>query len=244
MQSSLLTGMTDKLKGVSIITCTNKTIFMNNVFENYKNQAWSEKELIIILNKDDIDINKWKKKANDVPNIFIYQLREKLSLGQCLNFAVDQAKHDYIAIFDDDDYYAPLYVTHMMLEFEYTEADIIGKKTHYVYFENFKALYLRFPNHENRYVNWVCGGKKIVKRKVFDHVKFRNISKNEDVRFCEDCLKHGFKIYSTDRYDLVYVRSKSLDHHTWKISDKGLIKSCEFIAYTMDYKSLSRARIN
>lgn len=57
---------------------------MNNVFENYKNQAWSEKELIIILNKE--------------------------------------------------------------------------------------------------------------KRKVFDHVKFRNISKNEDVNFCEDCLKHGFKI--------------------------------------------------
>lgn len=110
MQCSLFTNTAKKAKGVSVITCTNKPIYMNNIFENYWNQTWSEKELIIILNKDDMDLAQWRRKANGDPNIFIYQLPENLSLGQCLNFAIDQTQCDFIAIFDDDDYYAPLYL--------------------------------------------------------------------------------------------------------------------------------------
>ncbi|MDM5228013.1 glycosyltransferase [Cytobacillus sp. NJ13] len=244
MQSSLFTNTAKKAKGVSIITCTNKPIYMNNIFENYWNQTWSEKELIIILNRDDMDLAQWRRKANGDPNIFIYQLPKNLSLGQCLNFAIDQTQCDFIAIFDDDDYYAPLYLNNMMLAFDYTDADIIGKKTHYVYFESCKALYLRNLNQENQFVNWVCGGKKIVKRNVFDKVRFRNISNNEDVKFCKDCVKHGFKIYSTDRYHLVYVRRANPEYHTWKINDKKLIKSCKFITYTDDYKDFCMPRIN
>ncbi|MDF3003379.1 MAG: family 2 glycosyl transferase [Bacillota bacterium] len=234
MPTSLITNSVSK--GVSVITCTNKPIFMNNIFKNYQNQAWSIKELIIILNKDNMELKKWQSKLKGAPNIFIYQLPEQLSLGDCLNFAVDKTKYDYIATFDDDDYYGPQYISQMMSGFEKTGADIIGKKTHFTYFEKDRALYLRFPNQENKYVNWVCGGKKIVKRKVYDRVRFHPISIGEDVQFCKDSWKQGFKIHSTDRYNFVYVRRANPLYHTWNAS-KALMKSCKFITFTDDYTS-------
>ncbi len=223
-------------KGVSIITCTNKPVYMTNVLRNYWNQVWPEKELVIILNHDDMDVDIWRRMARNDRTISIYQRSQTESLGRCLNFAVDKTKFDYIAFFDDDDYYAPQYISNMMPAFQQTNAHIVGKKTHFIYFERFRALYLRFPNQENTYVNWVCGGKKIVKRSVFKKVMFRDISNNEDFRFCKDCREQGFKIYSTDPYDLVYIRRANTNSHTWKKPDEKVLKQCIFIAYTRNYK--------
>ncbi|MEJ8547418.1 glycosyltransferase [Brevibacillus borstelensis] len=239
MDNPIETGVNGQ--GVSIITCTNKPLMIDNVFANYRSQAWPVKELIIILNKDEMNPDEWKRRANGDPNVFIFQLPEQLSLGECCNFAVDQTKYDYIATFDDDDYYAPLYLHDMMPVFHQTAADIVGKKTHYLYLENLKDLYLRFPGQENRYVDWVCGGKKIVKRHVFNHVRYQHISTSEDIYFCLECLKHGFTIYSTDRFNLIYKRCADTMSHTWKITDEDVVKNdCEFIAHTEDYKSFSK----
>lgn len=239
MPNPIFTGTINE--GVSIITCTNKPMMIDNIFENFANQIWPLKELVIILNNDDMNLNEWKRKANGNQSIRVYQLPEHLSLGECFNFAVDQTSYGYIAAFDDDDYYAPLYLHDMMPAFLYTDADVVGKKTHYTYLENLKALYLRFPDQENRYVDWVCGGKKVVKRHVFDRVRVPHLSSNEDVLFCHECWNHGYKIYSTDRYNLVYRRLAKPESHTWKIADEELIKYwCQFIAFTEDYKSFCK----
>lgn len=234
--------MTHKFKdkqadGVSIITCTNKLHLMNNVFENYKNQVYKKKELIVILNRDDMKPNEWKNKAQKYPNISFYQLPEEKSLGECLNFAVNKTKYGFIATFDDDDYYAPYYLTDLMNEFKYIDADVVGKRSYFVYLESISALVRRFPEKENMYVDFVSGGRRIVKRKVFDFVQFRHQSINEDIQFCKDCIERGYKIYSSDRYNHVYFRSANPDHHTWKIDDKKLLKKSLFVTYTKDYKS-------
>src|ERR1700730_13001262 len=48
---------------ISIIACTMRPEFINNIFANYNRQSYKNKELIIILNHDDIDIDKVKIKA-------------------------------------------------------------------------------------------------------------------------------------------------------------------------------------
>lgn len=229
-----------QMESVSIITCTNKPHFMKNIFQNYRNQSWPKKELIIILNRDDIDINKWRKKAEKEKNIFIYQLPQEKSLGYCYNFAVEKCNSDFIATFDDDDYYAPNYLTDLMHAFMYTDADIVGKLTYFLYLESRNILTIRNQFQEYKYLDansFLDGGKKIVKRKVFDHVQYRDVSLLEDVFFCQDSIEKGFQIFSADKYNLAYVRRGNKLNHTWKEKDSTILKWCSGITYTNRYKT-------
>lgn len=49
--------------GVSIITCTNQPGFFMNILNNYRIQRYKPKELIIIINKDSINLKEWRKKV-------------------------------------------------------------------------------------------------------------------------------------------------------------------------------------
>lgn len=75
-------------EGVSVIVCTQRPFFVENILENYAKQEWGTKELIVILNNDEIDINEWQEKIEQYPNLQVYQLSEQTSLGECLNYAV------------------------------------------------------------------------------------------------------------------------------------------------------------
>jgi glycosyltransferase involved in cell wall biosynthesis len=242
-----LLGLRDKyskveMESVSIVTCTRKPELIKNVLKNYRNQVWSKKELIIILNRDDMDINKWEKETEKDKNIFIYQLPEETSLGHCYNFSIEKTNYDYIATFDDDDYYAPNYLTDLMHAFLYTDADIVGKRAHYAYLEATRQLVLRHEAEEYKYIEadlFVDGGKKILKKRIFDHVQYRNVSNLEDIYICQDSMQKGFKIFSTDKYNLVYVRTANKNNHTWKGKDDEILRwLCTVIAHTDNYKKL------
>src|SRR4051812_2535789 len=99
---------------------------IETVFRNFEQQNYQEKELIIILNKNSMNIDSWKKRAEQSTNVRVYQIHEDTTLGDCLNFGVTLSKYDCIAKFDDDDYYGPKYISSMMEDFETHEADIIG----------------------------------------------------------------------------------------------------------------------
>lgn len=230
-----------KKESVSIITCTRKPHFLRNVFKNYSNQLWRNKELIIILNSDEIDMNRWKRKAETYQNVHIYQLPEETSLGHCYNFAINQASFDYIATFDDDDYYAPHYLTDLMYAFQYSNADVVGKLAYFVYFEEIDTFALRNPMQDYKYLDahsFLDGGNKIVKRDVYNQVQYRDVTNLEDVYFSQDCMSKGFTLFSADKYNLVYYRRANKDNHTWKEKDKVVLEwQCSIIPHNAQYKS-------
>lgn len=215
--------------GVSIITCTNRPHYMDKVIENYSRQKYEKKELIVILNSNKIDIRKFKNAAQQYKNIKVYQLDEKKTLGECLNFAVSRASYEIIAKFDDDDYYGPMYLKDSIKVFERVEAGVIGKVASYVYFKGEKILTIRHPEMQYRYVHHINGPTLIIKKAVFKMFKFRNISLGEDTEFCNDCVKNGIKMYCTNHLYHVYIRHASSNHHTWRIDNKELLKQYKFI---------------
>ncbi len=223
-------------KGVSIITCTNKLIFMENIFTNYDRQQYEDKELIIVLNNDRLDLREWKDEAKKHMNVSVFQVAEDEPLGTCLNFAVDKASLAYIAKFDDDDYYALSYLEDLMLAFDYSNAHIVGKGTHYVYFERTGASALRNPGNEHQYTRWVAGGTMVIEREVFNEVKFSPRQPGTDSQFLKDCHQKGFRIYSADRFNFVHIRRSIPDLHTWK-DEERLLAVCERVTYhTDDYR--------
>ncbi|WP_209125517.1 glycosyltransferase family 2 protein [Alkalihalobacillus sp. BA299] len=223
---------------VSVITCTMRQNYIDNVFENYNTQGWRDKELIIILNKDNMDLNEWENRAKNAHNVSVYQLPEKTPLGQCLNFGVGKAKYDYIAKFDDDDYYSTHYLTEAMLAFNKINTQIIGKTTYYAYIERKNALIIMHKNSENQYVNSVAGGTLIFKKNVFQKVKFGNRRVGSDQEFLKQCRKCGFRIYSTNKENYTLIRKPNQNHHTWKDGDDFILRKGELITFTDNFKSI------
>lgn len=214
-------------EGISIITCTKRQQYIENVFENYDAQAWKSKELIIILNNDEMNIKKYRRRARRRENVSVYNLPENKSLGECLNFGVDKSIYNYVAKFDDDDYYAPDYLTDAMHAFQKTDADVIGKYSHYVYLEASNLLLLRYPNNENKFVPYLPGATLVIRKSVFDKVRFAHRTLGEDRRFCRHCGKLGFKMFSNERYNFVAVRRENGADHTWQITEQELISTAE-----------------
>ncbi|WP_407672260.1 glycosyltransferase [Paenibacillus sinensis] len=210
-------------QGVSIITCINRHSCLRNLFDNYSRQSHPKKELIIIVNSNRIPLEDYQLMAKRLRNARVFRIPERVSLGACLNYAAGKAKYSYIAKFDDDDYYARYYLTDSLLSFRRTNADVVGKRAHYMYLQGSKTLILRFPHDENRQASRLPGATLVIKRNVLNRVRFPDKSVGEDDLFCIRSKKKGYKVYSAGRHNFVAIRRKNSSKHTWVISGKELI---------------------
>lgn len=219
---------------VTVIVNTMRENSIDNVLNNYERQIYNAKEMIIVLNNNNMNLKKWMKKARKYKNIRVYQLDENISAGSCLNFAVSKAKYDIIAKFDDDDYYGPKYLISIVDAFQKTDADVVGKAASFVYFKKSKTLAIRHPEKENKFVYHMDGPTMSVKKHVFEKIKFRDISRGVDTDFSKDCVANKFKIYSTNRFHHVYIRQESPADHCWKISDEDHLKMCTIVSENVE----------
>lgn len=230
---------------VSIIACTYRNYMKDNIFDNYARQEWKHKELIIILNNNLMNIAEWEEKAKDYENVFIYQVPEEKTLGECLNFGIEKSNYDTIAKFDDDDYYSPFYLTEQMEAIEATGAKLIGKSVSFVYFKSKQLLTLykmRFGSENNTVKSYLKGGTLVFKKELYPEIKFPARKQGSDTGFVVECNRKNVKIHSTSRYNYVYIR-RSKFSHTYKISNKKLFRRCTVVARTSDYKNLITRKI-
>lgn len=225
------------LPGVSVLVCTNRPEFIERVFANYSRQTHPEKELIVILNNNSMRLEQWQSQAAGYSNIQIYQQDENKSLGECLNAGIQYCRYDHVAKFDDDDYYGPNYLQRQMQAMVSFHADIVGKATWYLYFENSTTLAVFSRHPENSFVNYVTGATLLIKKDIFNSVQFSAMNVGEDVDFVAVCKEHGFRIYSTDRSDFVGIRRALTSSHTWQESDDHILAQCQVIAHTKNYIS-------
>lgn len=223
-------------EGVSIITCTHRLAYIDRVFENYLRQEYMHKELIIVLNNDSMPAEEWERRAVLCPDVRVFRLKEGTSLGACYNFAAEQSRYNYLAKFDDDDYYAPQYLIRSMHAFKQFGADIIGKTSRYVYFESISTLAVMAPTLEYTPVPYVVGATLVFKKDMWSRVRFRDITRGEDTEFQNDCLARGYKIFSIDKYNYVTIRHPDTVDHTFVIDDLSYLALGELVAYTDDYK--------
>lgn len=222
--------------GVSVITCTDKEDNIDIILRNYERQLYENKELIIILNNDGINLKSWQNKYGDYGNIKIIQMTEKKSLAQCLNYAIQSSNLEYISIFDDS-YYAENYLVDAINAFKYSNADIVGKCSYYAYSENYKLLVIILPNIEDRYLQYVKFSTMVIKKNVFDKIIFSEKSYRYDIEFLKNCVDKGFSIYAIDRFNYVCIRHASSKHPIYKIEDGASSGKIKIIGYTDDYIS-------
>lgn len=210
---------------ISLITCTNRPSMIDNILENLNRQIWTNIEhLLIIECDDDDDFEMVLEKASSDTRMRVIRVDSSMSLGHCFNLGMEESSGDYVAKFDDDDYYGPHYLSDQMLCFDYTDADMVGKLCTYMYHEKSDSTYLRFAENRHKYSDLILGPTFLFTREVADKVRMKDLSRGEDTQFLKDCINSGFKIYSTDPYNFVYVRRKIEGFHTWDATDDMLLK--------------------
>lgn len=215
---------------VSIIMCTNRPKNIDMMIDNYQSQAHANKELLIILNNDDFDIEAVKSKVQGLANVQVHQLPQDMTLGDCLNHGVANASGDYIAKMDDDDIYGANYLVDALLAFNFSGADVVGKDSYFCYVESKNIMAIKQPGKDNRYSDFISGGTLVIRRQVFEKVKFHSRNRGEDTNFLKDCKDNGFSIYSSDKYNFIQMRYANTSAHTWTIQDEEYLKNCTVTA--------------
>ncbi|MDM5187513.1 glycosyltransferase [Bacillus sp. DX4.1] len=228
----------------SIIAVTKREHFLENVFNNYEHQRYREKELIIILNNDAMDIDRWQKKAQEIEHVRVFRLESSITLGECYNFAIPKAKYDYIAKFDDDDYYSPYYLEEAMKGLKVSGADMVGKSTIFIYYFsnqmltlfNEKKEFIKLCLEEELYEKYLIGATFVFKKEIFPNVTFEKVNDGEDTLFLRACLKKGFKLYSTSKYNYVYIRYPNIRHHTSTFQEHKLFQKSTAVRRINNFK--------
>lgn len=215
---------------VSIIMCTNRPKNIDMMIDNYQRQTHANKELLIILNNDDFDIETVKSKVQGLANVQVHQLPQDMTLGDCLNHGVANASGDYIAKMDDDDIYGANYLVDALLAFNFSGADVVGKDSYFCYVESKNIMAVKQLGKDNRYSDFISGGTLVIRRQVFDKVKFHSRNRGEDTNFLKDCKENGFTIYSSDKYNFIQMRYANTSAHTWTIEDDEYLKTCTYIS--------------
>lgn len=223
-------------KPLSVITSTNKTLYLENIFANYQSQNYPQKEMIIVLNNNGLRLEQWKETAKNYDKVRVYQLDESLTLGECLNYAVDKANGAIIAKFDDDDYYGPDYLTESVNCFNYTDAAVIGKVSQFVYFEHSQKLGLLNKGQGFQYLDYLFGGTHVIKREVLNQIQFAPVNLGEDRLFNSKCRENNFLLYAGGPMSYVRIRRSNKLDHAWQLGDDQFEGGCSFVAFVEDFR--------
>ncbi|MBF8780859.1 glycosyltransferase [Pseudomonas fulva] len=229
---------------VSIITCTRRPHMIDRIVENMTRQSHSNCELILVLQdfnnveKEEL-ITKLKSRPSTLRRIQVITNDDpETTLGERFNHAASFAKGDYIAKMDDDDFYFKNYLSDMLIPFTFGDYGMVGKKEIYMYLSESKQLVKRFSGMKHQEVDFVAGPTFVIKREVFDAIKFQPTNTGEDSSFIKAVLNSGKKIYASDPFNFVQFRGKQTNH-TWQISEEDILNGKQTSLITKgDFQSI------
>lgn len=217
---------------VSIVTVTNKKDFAPMIIDNYHRSSYPIKELILVLNNDELQPSDYSELANGDDTIHIYQLKESTSLGNCLNFGIAHSHYDYIAKMDDDDFYGENYLLDMMYDLISNKGDVVGKSMRYIYFEADDSLYLFQGFGENLACLGGAGATLLAPKHIFEEIPFQDLNLSEDEKFLYAVKDSKYQFYSSNKFNYYTIRRSNKVQHTHQIDDAVYIPYSIYINTT------------
>jgi spore maturation protein CgeB len=218
---------------ISAVVPTMRPHRLGQVMAAIGRQIHPDLELIIVTHGFAADSAELEQLAerHGVEHYQSIEADRSLTLGACMNLGLAAASGRYVAKMDDDNWYAPHYLSDLVRAFSWTDAQVVGKWAHYVHLLGSNANLLRFPGAEHRYVDLVQGGTILGPRSVMTELSFEDLPRRVDTTFLEKVRLHGGKVYSADRFNFVSVRSASADGHTWPITDEEILTRKSYLQF-------------
>ena len=235
-----LESLVTKRPSVSVLMPTMRPENVVQCLDNFKKQTYPEKELILILNNATFDLESIREQTDDVPNVQVLHIEGPTSLGDCLNRGIAASSGDYVAKMDDDDYYGERYLSDSVLAARFSDAEVVGKGSFFMYFEDTDTTALAEVAREHTFTHFVTGGTMFIRSDVARRFPFDAISLREDTNFLHAVAQAGCRIYAADRFNFIRVRTEQLSNHADPTPDMEFLRRCRAKTPGLD---LSRAMI-
>jgi glycosyltransferase involved in cell wall biosynthesis len=168
---------TSKKPLISCLCVSKRQSQLKNAIESFSQQTYPNKELIVVVNRNDKKCVDYLKKVS-VKNVryFIGGDSDKVSLGELRNISVEKSKGEYFCQWDDDDWYH-----NKRLEVQMDEALKNNKAgsvlAYWLMFDSLhKKAYMSFPH--------IWAGTILCERSVFsDSMRYPDQPTGEDTAF-------------------------------------------------------------
>ncbi len=219
---------------VSVLMPTMRPGNVARCVENFKKQSYSRKELILILNNAEFDLDAVRRDTESIPNVQVLYVDGQTTIGDCLNRGVEAASGRYIAKMDDDDHYGERYLSDSILAASFSDAEIVGKGLFFVYFEAGDVTALFEWTSEHTFMSFVTGGTLLVQTDVAKDILFDSVSLREDTNFQRSAVRAGCRIYSADRFNYIRVRNRGLSGHSDRTPDANFLQRCRAQTPSLD----------
>lgn len=172
----------------------------------------------------------------DYPNIEQIIIKGDGKIGEKLNYACSVATGDIIIRMDDDDIYAPDWISKSVQFLQDTSMDCVGLSNAYFY-DAPRHRILEYKQRQGAQL-FICGATLCFHRSVWQRNKFReDIHKGEDAYFVSGCkswphdYKQGFLAVihggNTSSHRAIYCKEMQPSNETHKLVgrlDVGIVK--------------------
>lgn len=218
---------------VSLLLSTCRAEQIAPAVEMAARQLWRPLQLVLVLHGLDVDPVDVEKRAlaAGIDDVVAIVADPSLTLGGCLNLAIDAADGDYIGKMDDDELYGPHYLSDLLPAFSYTDAGVVGKLAHYAHLASIDATLLRYPELEHRYVDLLRGGAFVGEGDLIRSYRFADLGRGEDTDLFRRLRADGVRVYAADRFSFITIRHADAARHTWRPSDLELLADSRVAFY-------------
>jgi len=215
---------------VEVICVSNRPELFDAAISNYERQDYRARRLAFVTNHDGFDRAVEDARIREIPGARALHLPAELTLGECLNAAVDTCGSEWFAKFDDDDYYGSRYLTDFMIAARFSGAPVMGKQACFAYLGGGDRTILRHEDREFTWTDHVLGATIVARRVDVGGIPFRPLARGADTQFLKDCSDAGLSILSSDRYNYLMMRGRSDEGHTWTVSESALAEEGRVVA--------------
>lgn len=214
---------------VSVLTPTfNRRKFIPSIIECYKAQTYPHDRMEWIILDDGTDSVKdlFDTLALTLPNIRYIYHPKKLLIGGKRNILNKEAKGDILVAMDDDDYYMPDRVKHVVQRAASNPSiDVFGSSEMYLYYTDTKEIYKFGPYGANHATNGTMAWRKAY---ALTHLY------DETVAFAEEkSYLNGYTtpIHQLDPFKVMLVIShndNTFNKKQFRESDNPFVKKTAF----------------
>jgi glycosyltransferase involved in cell wall biosynthesis len=147
---------------VSVLTPTyNRRRFLPSLIAGYLAQEYPATSMEWIILDDGEDCVKDVFDAYKIPNLRYIRLQEKVLIGAKRNILNREARGSILVAMDDDDYYSPKRVSHVVKKFIANPlVQVVGASEIYIYYSDSKKIYKFGPYAKNHATNGTMAWRK------------------------------------------------------------------------------------
>jgi len=207
-----------------IMPTHNRRAFMTLALERFHEQTWPNRELIVV----DDGTDAIEDLVRSGPSMRYIRLERRASIGAKRNLAVNEARGEIIAHWDDDDWYARTRLAMQAAPILRGEADVTALVARHLFEAEREKFWTITPElHRTMFVGDVSGGTLMYRRAIWAAgIRYPPANLAEDASFLRRAMHHGNRLARIDEEGAyVYVRHGMT---SWRFPTGSFIRPAEW----------------